>query len=44
MDFTLDIDSGYKDAAHMQNDLQILFIGRLFDSYLIVDKIVFKLL
>ena len=29
MDFTLDINSGYKDAAHIQNDLQILFAERL---------------
>ena len=25
-DFTSDIDSGYKDAAHIQNDLRYIFL------------------
>ena len=40
-EFTLDVDSGYKDAAHIQNDL---LTGRLIRSYLNADKIALKLL
>ena len=51
MEFTLDVDSGYKDAAHIQNDLLYICLFTDFASWktnLIllsnVDKIGFKLM